>query len=88
MERYNSYELLNTVVHETRHAYQHAAIDNPNLYVVSNETISQWKNNIDDYTKPVEGYNSYYEQPIEWDANGFVGKLDKNNHNPQYAGSW
>ena len=88
LERYNSYELLNTIVHETRHAYQHAAIDNPNLYVVSNETISQWKNNINDYTEPAEGYNSYYEQPIEWDANGFMGKLDKDNHNPQYAGSW
>ncbi|MBP5280927.1 MAG: hypothetical protein J6Z22_00325, partial [Lachnospiraceae bacterium] len=39
---WNSYDLLETVAHELRHAYQHEAIDHPTHFMVSQETIDAW----------------------------------------------
>lgn len=38
----DSYKIMQTMIHEMRHAYQHSAIGNPSDFVVSEETISAW----------------------------------------------
>ncbi len=66
-----SYHLLQTVGHELRHAYQHAAIDNPTRYQVTQETIDTWKYNFDNYIKSDEDFSRYVSQPVEVDARNF-----------------
>jgi len=78
----NSYKLLTTVVHELRHAYQHAACDNPDQYVVSDETINTWRESFNNYKSssgfekegmsPSEAYNAYRNQAVEKDARKFA----------------
>ena len=85
-------DILKTLIHELRHAYQNAAIDNPYLYVVSDETWNEWKNNykVNNYING--GSNGYREQPIEWDAINFarqkkyINAVDK--QLITYEGSW
>lgn len=79
-----SYELMTTVVHELRHAYQHAAVDNPADYQVSQETIDRWSESFDNYRNtsgfeaegmsPDEAYEAYRNQDVEVDARWFAGQ--------------
>lgn len=80
-----SYELLTTVVHELRHAYQHQAIKHPTSYQVSQETIDRWSDSFDNYEdtdgfmkkKGVsrdEAYQMYRDQAVEVDARAFAGQ--------------
>ena len=70
----DSYELLGTVAHELRHAYQHEAIENPSAFTVSEETLEAWRNNYPGYGQYIS-YQSdpdgYWNQPIERDARSF-----------------
>lgn len=69
----NSYELVGTVGHELRHAYQCESIDNPQKFMVSEETIAAWKKNFmaDDYIEYKDDLNGYQTQVIEADASEF-----------------
>ncbi len=79
-----SYSLMTTVVHELRHAYQHAAVDNPTQYQVSQATIDAWKDSFDHYRNTdgfmndgmsqQEAYNAYRNQAVERDARWFAGQ--------------
>lgn len=80
----NSYALLSTIVHEMRHAYQYAACENPDQFVVTEETIESWQNSFDNY-KDVEAFmnegmeweeafESYRGQSVEEDARSFAGE--------------
>lgn len=88
----NSYELMYTIIHEMRHAYQHAVVDHPEKFLVSNETVEQWKNNF----KPgnyknadVDGYEAYITQPVEYDAKNFAKQdYDLRGYTSSYVGSW
>ena len=72
------YELLETVSHELRHAYQHEAIDHPTDYMVSEETIDIWKENFKNYISSGDDYQGYRNQPVEVDARDFqVSRDDK-----------
>lgn len=74
-ETYDSYRLMTTVVHELRHAYQHAAIDDPERYQVSQETIDAWKESFATYAQEkAKGYQSYRNIIIEKDARQFAGQ--------------
>lgn len=73
---WDSYDMFETVSHELRHAYQHEAIDHPDDYMVSPETIQEWKDNFDDYTKSSEDYQKYRDQPVERDARSFQVSRD------------
>ena len=77
-----------SVIHELRHAYQNAAIDNSDLYVVSDETRDVWKENIDNYISG--GQIGYEEQPIEWDVRNFANQSlgEINIDLITYEGSW
>ncbi len=73
------------LIHETRHAYQHAVVDNPENFKVSAETREQWKESIDNYHNQQgymdlgydkeEAYQLYKDQRIEQDARWFSGDV-------------
>lgn len=90
LNRSDSYSLMQTLIHEMRHAYQHAAVENPENFNVSSETIEQWKENF----KPGvyyrgEDYQRYVSQPIEYDAKSFAKQnTDLFGTKPTYSGSW
>lgn len=73
-----------TIAHELRHAYQKSVVDNPEEYVVTDETMDKWKENysnyknIDDFVdegmSTTEAYEAYREQEIEKDARNFAGQ--------------
>ena len=78
----DSYQLLDTVNHEFRHAYQHEAVEHPEDFEVSQDTIEEWKDNFvpghyiqpdgnsDGSVTPAE-QKAYEDQPIEKDAREF-----------------
>ena len=78
IENWDSYDLIETVSHELRHAYQQEAVDNPTDYMVSKETIELWKENFDNYISSGTDYKKYREQPVEVDARDFqINRNDK-----------
>ncbi|MCC8150608.1 MAG: hypothetical protein LIO96_03910 [Lachnospiraceae bacterium] len=85
-----SYAILRTLIHEMRHAYQHAAVDNPENFRVSAETLAQWEANFNDYkSASTDGYEAYVTQAIEYDAKSFAGQdQDIAGYTPTYGGSW
>lgn len=84
----DSYSITQTLIHEMRHAYQHAAVENPDQFNVSKETIDQWRDNFDNYKSSGQyGYEAYVSQPIEYDAKSFA-KQSTYPANPSYKGSW
>lgn len=80
--RRDSYSLMKTVVHEMRHAYQHSACDNPDQFIVSEETIQKWQNSFDNYKSQSgfmstgmnesEAFRAYRNQAVEADARNFA----------------
>jgi len=80
--RTDSFSLMKTVVHELRHAYQHAACENPEQFIVSAETIQTWQDSFDNYKSQSrfmrEGMNAedafqaYRAQAVEMDARKFA----------------
>ncbi len=87
--------VIKTLIHEMRHAYQWAATENPDLYVVSDETRTVWAENlrIENYIKASEENKyAYRAQPVEWDAANFAmqGKNinDAKKATIIYEGSW
>ena len=92
LSRADSYQIMQTMIHEMRHAYQHSAVDHPENYQVSAETIAQWKDNFQPghyKTVDKDGYEAYVSQPIEYDAKNFAKQYsDLENADPVYEGSW
>lgn len=78
----DSYTLTKTIVHEMRHAYQHAVCENPEQFVVTEETIQAWQDSFDNYKSQsgfmAEGmseskaYQAYRAQAVEADARAFA----------------
>ena len=68
-------DLLNTILHESRHAFQNKAISDPNSVSVDTETINAWKANFDNYVSSDWGYEAYRNQPIESDAFDFADEI-------------
>lgn len=80
-----SYQLMTTMVHELRHAYQWHAIQDPTRYQVSQETIDRWSDSFRNYRSTDrfmrdfnlsqdEAYRRYRAQAIEVDARAFAGQ--------------
>ena len=74
---WDSYDLLETVSHELRHAYQHEAVNHPTDYMVSQETIDIWRDNFRNYIQADDDYEGYLAQAIEVDARDFQVSRDK-----------
>ena len=86
----DSYMVMRTMIHEMRHAYQYAAVNNPDQFNVSAETRQQWADNFNDYKDAdTYGYTEYVQQPIEYDAKRFAGQYnDIKGYDPTYKGTW
>lgn len=66
--------LLNTIIHECKHARQWTAIEGTN-FGYSQQQIDEWKRNFEDYISPNESDEGYYKQPVEVDAKGFADSI-------------
>lgn len=70
--------LVNTIVHECRHARQWAAVEGKDLGY-SKQTIEEWKRNFADYISPDESDEGYVKQPVEHDAIMFANSVINEN---------
>lgn len=75
LETENPNKLMNTILHESRHAYQYYAIEHPDKVTVNEETIAEWKENFEYYIRPEWDFEAYESQPVEADANDFANKV-------------
>lgn len=66
--------LLNTIIHECKHARQWAAVDGVD-YGYSREQIEKWKRNFEDYISCRESDEGYAKQPVEFDASMFANTI-------------
>jgi len=78
-------EMLNTILHESRHAFQEQCVRNPETASVSKETIKEWKDNMKNYIDPEYDFEAYEMQPIEADANDFADRVWIEGTNRLYA---
>lgn len=78
-------DLLNTILHESRHVFQYKCIESPDSVTVKNNIIDVWKDNIDNYIQPNEDFEAYENQEIEKDANYFADSVMKKGTNSYYA---
>jgi hypothetical protein len=93
LSRPDGYQIMQTMIHEMRHAYQHAAVRDPDSYTVSAETIKAWEENLKpgNYKSTSNGYSytEYVSQPVEWDAKNMAKQYsDVSGADPEYRGSW
>ncbi|TCS94854.1 hypothetical protein [Hazenella coriacea] len=69
-----SYNIVETVIHEGRHAYQHYALENPEIHPDHKE-LELWRKNTRHmggvYLSPMYDF-MYYYQAIERDANQYA----------------
>lgn len=70
--------LVNTIVHECRHARQWAAVEGKDLGY-SKQTIDEWKRNFADYISSDESDEGYVKQPVEYDAAMFANSVINEN---------
>lgn len=73
----NPKEVMTTIMHESRHAFQDFAVNHPNKVSVDAETIAEWKYNMEHYISPCLDFEAYVNQPIEYDADIFAEKMYK-----------
>ena len=85
LEKADCEDLLNTILHESRHAFQNKCIDTPNSVTVKDNIIEVWRDNFDNYIRPDEDFEAYENQEIEKDANYFADSVMKKGTNPYYA---
>lgn len=75
----NRLDAIDTIYHEGRHAFQHAAISNPSKYGITSEQAQRWQENFNHYLSSSKfGYERYFNQPVEADAFGFADYVIKN----------
>jgi hypothetical protein len=63
--------VMETAAHETRHAYQHAAVRDYEEGRGSDPRAAEWRDNFNDYITPEQDYAEYRDQPVEQDARAF-----------------
>jgi hypothetical protein len=70
---YSIDKMIETLTHETRHAYQHDATANPEAYGIPDSLLAQWSAPYISASDPTWGYAGYFDQEVERDARGFAG---------------
>ena len=92
LENADCTSLLDTILHESRHAFQHRAIDNPKSVSLDAKTRESWNVNITNFILHILDFASYEKQHIEVDANTFAenimtnGLINSNHLNGNYYG--
>ena len=77
-------DLLNTILHESRHAFQGKCIRSPDSVTVNKKIIDFWGYNFDHYIKPEFDHEAYENQEIEKDANYFADSVMKKGTDAYY----
>lgn len=77
LENSDCKDLQNTILHESRHAFQQKCIENPDSVTVKNNIIDVWKDNMKNYIPPGLDFEAYENQEIEKDANYFADSVMK-----------
>lgn len=86
LENSDCKDLMNTLLHESRHAFQHRCVNHPESCDVSPKVIEVWKENQKHYIRPEDDFVAYENQPIERDANDFADSVMKDGmKQSQYA---
>ena len=78
-------ETFNTILHESRHAFQEKAISSPDSVSVSNKVIEAWMENMESYVESKYDFEAYENQEIEKDANYFADSVMKKGMNNEYV---
>lgn len=79
MEHRSYSHVMDTIVHEMRHAYQHEVILRPGDFAVSEETAKSWDANFDNYISydsNLDNFDEYQDQPVEADARGYASGVE------------
>lgn len=71
-------EIIQTDLHEIRHAFQDKAVRMPFSVDTDDAKIQQWKENFANYISPEFDFEAYLEQPVEVDANNFASSVYEN----------
>ena len=74
-------DLMETILHESRHAYQKRCVDYPKLSTVRDNVKAAWKENFDQYIRPEDDFVAYENQEIEKDANYFASTVMRDGMN-------
>lgn len=74
-------EIIQTDLHEIRHAFQEKAVRMPFSVDVDGATIQQWEGNFANYISPELDFEAYLDQPVEADANNFASIVYDNAFN-------
>lgn len=85
LEKADCEGLLNTILHESRHAFQGKCIQNPESVTVKNNVIDVWKDNFQNYISPCYDFEAYENQEIEKDANYYADSVMKKGMDINYA---
>lgn len=72
LEEKDCKQLLNTILHESRHAFQKKCINNPESTTIKNNIIEVWKDNFKNYISPEFDFEAYVNQEVEKDANYYA----------------
>ncbi len=75
-ESYPEEKIIETLAHESRHAYQHYCVD---YYEkegkvpegVNEESVIEWRDNFRNYVDPDDDFEGYRDQPVEIDARAY-----------------
>lgn len=78
-------DLLNTILHESRHAFQKKCIQHPDSVTVKNNIIDVWADNMEHYISPQDDFEAYENQEIEKDANYFADSVIKKGTDVNYV---
>ncbi len=76
---------MTTLMHEARHAYQHAACENPEQFLVTADTIQGWQDSSDNYKSYLQD-GKYSDILSEVDAYDFAGQELKKGYVPLAGG--
>lgn len=70
-------EVLDTIVHELRHAVQHKAIEQDGYWNVDEQRRIAWANNMapGNYIRPSVDFKGYVNQPVEADSATFAAQV-------------
>lgn len=79
---FSSYREITTVTHELRHYYQWDAVNHPDKYVVTTDTVNAWDQSFKDYKTQAgfmregmsaqDAFEAYQNQTVEVDARHFA----------------
>lgn len=78
LENDNPQTTMETILHESRHAFQQYAVDHPWRVNVDYNTIATWEDNFNYYIRPEWDFEAYEKQPLEADANLYAEKVMNN----------